>query len=80
MLRYRQLRKATTNTGPAPQRRRKEYKMNYNYFPRKALYIDIDTGEILTYSEMIDRAEKEYGFDEFTPMCELWNCFEIYNG
>lgn len=52
--------------------------MNYNHFPRKALYIDIDTGEILSYSEMIDRAEKEYGFDEYTPMSELWECFDIY--
>ena len=46
--------------------------MNYNHFPRKALYIDIDTGEILSYSEMIDR------FDEYTPMSELWEFFDIY--
>ena len=40
------------------------------------MWMDLDTGELLTYSEMLDRCESDYGFDDFTPMTEIYNYFE----
>lgn len=46
-------------------------------FPKNRLYEDLATGELLTYSQMIDRAENEYGFDEFSYASELWEYFDL---
>ena len=47
-------------------------KLTRNYY-----YMDLQTGELVTLDEMLDRLEAEYGFDDFTPMSEAWNYFEL---
>ena len=44
---------------------------------RKCYYMDLQHGDMLTVDDMLDRLEAEYGFDDFTPMSELWNYFEL---
>lgn len=44
---------------------------------RKYYYRDLQRGDLLTAEEMLDRLESEYGFDDFTPMSEMWNYFEL---
>ena len=44
---------------------------------RKCYYMDLQYGDLLTVDDMLDRLEAEYGFDDFTPMSELWNYFEL---
>lgn len=44
---------------------------------RKYYYMDLQYGDLLTADEMLDRLEAEYGFDDFTPMSEAWNYFEL---
>lgn len=40
------------------------------------MWMDLNTGELLTYSEMLDRCESDYDFDDFTPMTEIYDYFE----
>ena len=44
---------------------------------RKYYYMDLQYGDLLEADEMLDRLEAEYGFDDFTPMSEAWNYFEL---
>lgn len=46
-------------------------------FPKKRLYMNIETGELLTYSEMIYEAEELYDFDDWTNALELWEYYEL---
>lgn len=46
-------------------------------FPRNRLYENIDTGELLTYAEMIQQAESEYDFDDWTSALELWEIYQL---
>ena len=34
-------------------------------------------GDLRRVDGMLDRLEAEYGFDDFTPMSEAWNYFEL---
>lgn len=45
-------------------------------FNKKSNYIEIETGAIVTYKEMMIMLEEKYNFDEFTPMSEAWEIFE----
>lgn len=40
-------------------------------------YVDISTGEIFNYAGMIEQAESEYEFDQFTPASELCEYFDV---
>lgn len=45
---------------------------------KKEMWVDLDTYEILTYREMIDRINDNYdtyGIDEFTPESEIFEFF-----
>ena len=55
--------------------RRKEYEQMK--LTRKYYYMDIQNGNLVTLDEMLELLESEYGFDDFTPMSELWNYFEL---
>lgn len=46
-------------------------------FPKKRLYMNIETGELLTYSEMCDEAAELYDFDDLTNALELWEYYEL---
>jgi hypothetical protein len=70
---YRQIEEIKTDTGPAPQRRRKGNEM----FRTDLLYMNIETGELLTYAEMIHEAEEMYDFDDWTNALELWDYYEL---
>ena len=48
-------------------------------FPKNRLYENIETGELLTYSEMTQQAEELYDFDDWTNALELWEYYEITN-
>lgn len=41
------------------------------------MYMNIDTCELLTYREMIEQAETEYDFDDWTNALELWEIYEL---
>lgn len=43
------------------------------------MWIDLETGEMLTKAEMIQKAETVYEFDDFTPWNEIYNYFEKVN-
>ena len=47
-------------------------KLTRNYY-----YMDLQTGELVALGEMLELLESEYGFDDFTPMSEAWNYFEL---
>lgn len=40
------------------------------------MYINLDTGTILTRREMLIEAEEVYGLDEWTPASELYNYYD----
>ncbi len=46
-------------------------------FPKNRLYMNIETGELLTYSEMIREADELYDFDDWTNALELWEYYEL---
>ena len=46
---------------------------------RKYYYMDIQNGNLVTLDEMLELLEAEYGFDDFTPMSEMWNYFDLTN-
>ena len=48
-------------------------------YPKDVYWMDIWTGEIVTYREMIEILENEYDFDDFTPMNEIFEYFEPTN-
>lgn len=39
-------------------------------------YIEFETLEIVSRSEMLRRLEEQYDFDEWTPISDLWNYFD----
>ena len=39
-------------------------------------YIEFETLEIMTRSEMLEKLENEYDFDDYTPLSDLWNYFD----
>ena len=42
------------------------------------LFYDFQHGDVVSKRIMWDRLEREYGFDEFTHLSEMWDyCFEI---
>lgn len=47
------------------------------YFPKKYMYMNLDTGELLTYSQMVKQAEEEYDFGDYTNSLELWEYYEL---
>ena len=47
--------------------------------PKNVLWMDIDTGELLTYSEMIYKCENEYDMDDYTNILEIFDIFEPTN-
>lgn len=46
-------------------------------FRTDLLYMNIETGELLTYAEMIHEAEEMYDFDDWTNALELWDYYEL---
>lgn len=46
-------------------------------FPKNRLYENLETGELLTYSEMIREAEELYDFSDWTNALELWEYYEL---
>lgn len=39
--------------------------------------MNIETGELLTYAEMIREAEEMYDFGDWTNALELWDYYEL---
>lgn len=46
-------------------------------FAKDRLYMNIETGELLTYAEMIHEAEEMYDFGDWTNALELWDYYEL---
>lgn len=46
-------------------------------YPKNRLYMNIETGELLTYAEMIREAEEMYDFGDWTNALELWEYYEL---
>lgn len=46
-------------------------------FPKNRLYENLETGELLTYAEMIREAEELYDFDDWTNALELWEYYDV---
>jgi len=44
---------------------------------KRFYYMDLYTGELLTLAEMLDRAETDYDFDDWTNAVELTEYFEL---
>lgn len=45
-------------------------------FPRRCYYKNTETGELLTYREMLMQAAEMYDFDDWTNALELWEYYE----
>lgn len=45
-------------------------------YPKNVLWMNLDTGELVSYSEMLHQCETEYDFDDFTNMLEIFEYFE----
>lgn len=43
----------------------------------KVEFVDVNTGESFDYDGMLERAENEYDFDEFSYASELYDYFDI---
>lgn len=48
-----------------------------NTFPRRRYYMNLETGELLTYREMIEQAEELYDFGDYTNALELLEYYEL---
>ena len=55
----------------------KTWEVPYNRIPKKAMYVNLETGELLTYKEALQQAENEYDFGDYTNCCEFWEYFEL---
>ena len=51
----------------------------YNHFPKKHYYMNLETGEIVTYSQMLQQAAELYDFDDWTNAVEIWEYYEETN-
>jgi len=48
-------------------------------FPRTRYYMNLETGELLTYREMVERAAELYDLDDWTNLLELTEYYELTN-
>lgn len=44
---------------------------------KKYAYINLETGEIMSFAHMIRQAEAEYNFDDYTSFLELTNYYDL---
>lgn len=49
----------------------------YNRFPSKYLYMNLETGEIMTKAAMLKEAAERYDFDDWTNAVELWEYYDL---
>ena len=42
---------------------------------KRCNWVELDTGRVVTFREMCAILESEYGFDEFTPVSEVYEYF-----
>ena len=48
-----------------------------NRFPKNKCYMNLETGELVSFSQAMQQLETEYDFDDYTPMSEFWEYFDI---
>lgn len=50
--------------------------MIYTRFPKNVYYMNLENGNLLTYSEMLEEAAELYDMDDWTNIVELWEYYD----